>query len=185
MAETDQQMQQKSTAASGEATTDQPVYAAKQKTQLPKLPTVWWVAIAILAFFAVLGLCAAGFTTVRMLSGKNGHADITSSAIGDRNFTSQRSGNGTMQGGGMMGPRGDFNDSTDSSGTTRLNGVVTAVDGSTITVAGNGTTTKVVVNDTTTYTGDDKPAVVNDTIMVVGTKDGDTLTATRVVIQRQ
>ena len=66
-----------------------------------------------------------------------------------------------------------------------MSGVVTAVDGSIITVAGNGTTTKVTTTDSTTYTGDDKPAAVNDTIMVVGTTSGDTFTATRISLQRQ
>jgi endonuclease YncB( thermonuclease family) len=82
--------------------------------------------------------------------------------------------------GGMMG--GDVNSAT----STRVMGVVTAVDGDTITVAGNGAATKVVVNDNTNYTGDDKPAKVNDTIMASGARQSDgTLLASTVRLSRQ
>jgi endonuclease YncB( thermonuclease family) len=65
-------------------------------------------------------------------------------------------------------------------------GVVTAVDGDTITVAGNGVTTKVLVSTNTTYTGSDKPAQVNDTIMAFGARDGsNNLVASTVRLSRQ
>lgn len=91
--------------------------------------------------------------------------------------------NGGMRG-GMMGDSTDSNESATTS--TRVMGVVTAVDGDTITVAGNGATTKVTVSDNTTYSGDEKPAKVNDTIMAFGARDsGDNLVASTVRLTRQ
>lgn len=81
--------------------------------------------------------------------------------------------------------RGDLGDTDTNSDRTVVSGVVTAVDGSTLTVAGNGTTTKVVVNDDTTYRGSSKPAAINDTIRVVGTTSNDTVTATTVYLSRR
>lgn len=82
--------------------------------------------------------------------------------------------------GGMMGG------ATNAADSTRVMGVVTAVDGDTVTVSGGGTTTKVVVNDSTTYTGSDKPAKVNDTIMAAGARQSDgSLLASTVRLSRQ
>ncbi len=104
----------------------------------------------------------------------------------------QRQSGGYSARGGMMddgfgrGMRGGASSDTNSASSTRVMGVVTVVDGDVITVAGNGTTTKVTVNDNTTYTGDDKPAKVNDTIMAVGARDSsDNLVAATVRLSRQ
>ncbi len=84
---------------------------------------------------------------------------------------------------GMMGGRYDSDaDASD----TRVAGVVTAVSGNTITVAGNGTTTKVEVSDNTTYYGDSEPAKVNDSIVAFGAKNSsDVLIASSVRLSRQ
>lgn len=90
-----------------------------------------------------------------------------------------------------MGMRGDAGMgrgmySTNFTSSTRVSGVVTAVEGDTITVSGNGITTKVMVNNNTNYVGDDKPAKVNDTIMAFGARDSDnTLVASAVRLSRQ
>ncbi len=69
---------------------------------------------------------------------------------------------------------------------TRVSGVVTAVDGNTITVAGDGTTSKVTVSSNTAYSGSSEPAKVNDTITAVGAKDGSgVLIASSVYLSRQ
>ncbi len=86
---------------------------------------------------------------------------------------------------GMMGARGGMQDETGMDSTDRIAGVVTAVNGDTITVAGNGKTSKVTVTSTTTYGGAAKPAVVNDSILAFGTTSGDTFTATSVRLSRQ
>jgi hypothetical protein len=64
---------------------------------------------------------------------------------------------------------------------TQTEGVVTAVNGDSITVAGGGKTQTIKTNSSTTYADDVKP-VVNDTVVVVGTKDGDTITATQISV---
>lgn len=163
------------------ATTDQPAAPSKVTRKFPRLSVGWWVILAVVAFFAVLGLCAAGSTVVHMAT--NTTTRVVGGIDGDRSFVTQTTGGGLRMG-RMMGGRGDFDD-TNTTSTTRVSGVVTAVDGSTITIAGNGTTVKVTVNDSTSYSGDDKPAAINDTIIAVGTTSGDTFTATRVVLQRQ
>ena len=106
--------------------------------------------------------------------------------FGGRQFTTMqfvpngvRSYDGGLRG-GMM--RGDGL----ATSNTRVNGVVTAVDGNTITVAGDGTTTKVTVSSNTTYSGSSEPAKVNDTITAIGAKDASgTLIASSVYLSRQ
>lgn len=178
MPELEQQTEKKQTATSAV----QPADTAQTKRKLPKLAPGWWVLIVAVLVFTVMGICAAGSVAVRMISRED---SVTTTQTGDRQLMPQR-GSNSMQGGGMMrGPGGNFRDTSDSTDGTRVSGVVVAVDGSTITVAGNGTTTKVVVNDSTTFMGDDKPATVNDTIMVIGTKSDGTITATHVSLQRE
>lgn len=83
---------------------------------------------------------------------------------------------------GMMTPGGE----QDTENTTHVAGVVTNVSGTTITVAGNGTTTTVEVSDNTTYRGSDEPAQVNDTIMARGaTNSDDVLVASAIRLSRQ
>lgn len=64
---------------------------------------------------------------------------------------------------------------------TQTQGVVTAVNGDSIVVAGGGKTQTIKTNSSTTYV-DDVKAAVNDTVVVVGTKDGDTITATQIAV---
>ena len=88
-------------------------------------------------------------------------------------------GDGFGRRGGMMADDG-------SAMSTRVMGVVTAVDDDTIMVSGNGTTTKVSVNDNTAYVGEDKPAKVHDTIMANGARQADgSLLAATVRLSRQ
>lgn len=64
---------------------------------------------------------------------------------------------------------------------TQTQGVVTAVNSDNIVVAGGGKTQTIKTNSSTTYVDNTKPAV-NDTVVVVGTKDGDTITATQIAV---
>ncbi len=184
MAKPDQVDQEKVTTETlSDADVSQPDAVQAPKSTVPKITGGWWAVVAILAFFATLGLVAAGFAVQRSVSSTD---DVRFAGRGmmrqdfDSDFSGQRGG---RLRGGMMG-QGDLESDTNTNA-SRVNGVVIAISGSTITVAGNGQTTKVVVNDSTTYMGDDKPAAVNDTIMAVGTKDGDTLIASQVILQRQ
>jgi hypothetical protein len=64
---------------------------------------------------------------------------------------------------------------------TQTQGVVTAVNSDNIVVAGGGKTQTIKTNSSTNYVDSTKP-VVNDTVVIVGTKDGDTITATQVAV---
>src|SRR5665213_602853 len=79
------------------------------------------------------------------------------------------------QGGFMQA--GNFNGSNQN----RITGTVTAVNGSTFTIAGGGSTNEVTTNSSTQYQGGAQPKV-NDTVVVLGTINSGTFTATEVVI---
>jgi hypothetical protein len=82
------------------------------------------------------------------------------------------------QGRGFMGAGGNFGGTTNQN---RITGTVTAVNGSTFTVAGGGSTNDVTTNSSTQYQGGAQPKV-NDTVVVFGTTNNGTFTATQVVI---
>ncbi len=63
----------------------------------------------------------------------------------------------------------------------QIEGVVSNVNGSTLTVAGNGATNSVVTNGSTQYTGSSQPKV-NDTVVATGSLSNGTFTATQITI---
>lgn len=180
MAELNRAAQEPKEAVTPDIGKPEPATLDESKQAVFTLNKVWWPILAVGAFFAVLGLFAVGSATLHKACVNDESYHTTRGASG-----MMHRGNQGMGGVSMMGQREDIDDMADRADQGRVRGVVTAVNGSTITVAGNGTTTEVVVTDDTIYMGDDKPAAVNDTIMAVGTKQGDTFTATRVALQRQ
>jgi hypothetical protein len=84
---------------------------------------------------------------------------------------------------GMMsdGPRHSFRSGFTSNNESRLEGVVTKVDGSTITIAGGGKTNTLTVSSSTQYSGGSS-AAVNDTVVATGTTNNGTFTATSVLV---
>ncbi len=78
-----------------------------------------------------------------------------------------------MQSGGM--PAGI------TANTNRITGVVTAVNGQSFSLAGGGATATIQTNGSTQYSGGSSVAV-NDTVVVTGTNNNGTWSATRVVI---
>jgi hypothetical protein len=82
--------------------------------------------------------------------------------------------------------RGDMRESLRDNRTgSFVTGVVTVIDGDTLTIAGNGTTKQVKATDSTEFYGAAQSVKVNDSVRIVGTTQGDTFTATRVMISRQ
>ncbi|HKX73425.1 MAG TPA: hypothetical protein VJM32_05395 [Candidatus Saccharimonadales bacterium] len=71
---------------------------------------------------------------------------------------------------------------TDGTEYSHLSGVVTQVNGDTFTIAGNGTTKTIKTNGSTTYNVTTNKVKVNDSVIVKGSKSGDTFTATGVSI---
>ena len=64
---------------------------------------------------------------------------------------------------------------------SNLTGVVTAINGDKLTIAGNGTTSTVSTTSSTQYVGASQVAI-DDTVMISGTTASGTLTATQIVI---
>jgi len=83
---------------------------------------------------------------------------------------------GRHMGGGYFGADGGV-----LNGSNRASGTVTAVNGSSFTLAGYGSTTNVQTNSSTQYEGGNS-VKVNDTVTAFGTTSNGTLTATLVVI---
>lgn len=154
---------------------------------------VWgWVVGAFVVLFALVGFVASGYALIHGV--KN---DASTSTRSGRDYAlrgdqfgnvSNENSNGSTDGttGMTGGPGGGFGMMRGESGnsSTRISGVVTAVDGDTLTVAGNGTTVTVKVTDSTTYSGSSKPATVNDSIVAVGTTSDDVFTATSIRLTR-
>jgi hypothetical protein len=69
-------------------------------------------------------------------------------------------------------------------GGPQVDGVVTAVNGNKLTVAGGGTTTEVDTSGSTQYTNAGAVAV-NDTVVATGTFSGNVLTATHITVNPQ
>lgn len=145
------------------------------------------ISIVLALGFMMYGAFVAGRQSVEnkgirtfMMRTSGGGVQLSPGQVGN----STRSSNyGYGPGGGMM--RGGWDEDTNSSTTTRVNGVVTAVSGDTITVAGGGTTTKVTVTSTTNYSGSSEPAKINDTIIAFGTQSSDgSLMATSIRLSR-
>jgi hypothetical protein len=67
------------------------------------------------------------------------------------------------------------------SGQTRLMGVATSVNGSNFTVGGHGSSTNVTTNNSTQYHNSNL-VKQNDTVGVIGIMNGNTLTATNIII---
>ena len=76
---------------------------------------------------------------------------------------------------------GGFGSKATLNGESRARGVVTAVNGSSFTLAGNGATTNVTTNSSTQYR-DGNTVKQNDTVVVLGTESNGSLTATQVTI---
>ncbi len=158
-----------------ETTTEKVTSNGKSKMK----PSKWvpWVVIGAVVLSALIAV--GGLIAVRML------ANRVNSAVSNRNGTS------------LVAPRPRFanertynvsQSSSDGLTTTTTNttytqtqGVVTQVNSDNIVVAGGGKTQTITTNSSTTYVGDTKPAV-NDTVVIVGTKSGDTITATQIEV---
>lgn len=146
-----------------------------------------WLPVVLLTF-VFLALLWTAFSLGRHSQDRFDRDDRVRAGMMQNGSNSPRSMRGGMMDDDFNGPRGRFNNGTGTNTTssTRVSGVVTAVDSNTLTVAGNGTTTKVTVNDNTAYTGSDKPAKVNDTIMAFGARDAsNNLVASTVRLSRQ
>ena len=148
----------------------------------PKKPTpkwVLWVVVGVVALYAVFMLAAFmlihAFKDVDMSEFAPTDQQTTEWSSHRPSFAHERS--YTVQNSSSDG----LTTTTTNKTYTQTQGVVTAVNGDSIVVAGGGKTQTIKTNDATKYEDDTKP-VVNDTVVVVGTKDGDTITATQIAV---
>ena len=83
-----------------------------------------------------------------------------------------------------FGRSGFFGGSSISSNQVQISGVVTAVNSSSFTIAGNGSNNTVQTNSSTQYFNASKVSV-NDSVVVVGTTNNSKFTASRVIVSNQ
>jgi hypothetical protein len=148
-------------------TTVEKAEAARIVPAKPQSP-LWWVLGTLIAVVFII-LLAGAFKQAFYLGGNDGRYD------NHMGFNTVRGDRGGMRG-GMM-----HDDNDDS----HVTGVVTAIDNATLTVAGEGTTKKVTINDSTEYYGAAQPVKVNDTVRIMGTTSDDSFTASKVMISRE
>jgi hypothetical protein len=86
-------------------------------------------------------------------------------------------------GAGMWGPEGARRSVAVAPGGSQVQGVVTAIDGTKLTIAGDGTTSTVYTSSATQYIGASS-AAVNDTVDVTGTTSDGTFTASSIAINQ-
>ena len=146
-------------------------------TKKPASNWVLWVVIGSVLLYLLL--MAGAFWAFHKLKD-------TAESVQNRNETSQRSGwYGYGYGDRNYTVRHSESDGLTTTTTaktyTQTQGVITAVNEDSIVVAGGGKTQTIKTNGDTKYDDEKKPAV-NDTVVVTGTKDGDTITATQVVV---
>lgn len=140
----------------------------EQPTPSKPISPLWWIFGTLL--FVVILIFILGAVKHAMYAYQyDTYRDMRNGHMYDRSFD-----------------RGDMRESLrDSRSSSLVSGVVTAIDGNMLTVAGSGTTKQVKTTDTTEYYGAAQPVKVNDSVRVMGTTEGDTFTATRVMISRQ
>ena len=146
------------------------VKAAKQEQAVKSAPPWPLITVGVLASVVTLAVVAMGcfaFSTLR-------HSDnpmLTMSRI-DRDGSSHIS----------IYHDGAFDTPRKASPVT--SGVVTSVEGETLTVSGHGKQVTVKRTSDTTVTGDKSDVSVNDTVVVIGSKaDDGTLTARHIIVR--
>lgn len=154
---------------------------ASQVVVPPRHSRNWVIGIVAGVVALYILIMIAGFLIVRVMrdGGDNQNVERTGMSRQFNGMQSRVNGDQTFR---ETSTTSDGLTSTSTTTTyTQTQGVVTAVNPDTIVVAGGGKTQTIKTNSSTTYAQDKKP-VVNDTVVVVGTKDGDTITATQISV---
>lgn len=147
----------------------EPVAARAVKKQTPWL----WIVIAAGGTVLIVAVMAIGWMRIESLQRSAMHAERYDMQQGATRF-----------GGGRQGFYGNSSGSPRRQSRPTLSGVVTALNGDSITVSGGGKQVTVKKTDSTTINGDATSVAVNDTVSVYGTTASDgTVTATRIVIR--
>lgn len=145
--------------------------AVVQKAPWPLITIGIFATIIIIAFITI---CAVTLLHNRQTTSRNSfgadHMGMNNSDFGSQRGSINRPG-------GMSGGRGSFM-------TPAASGVITAINGDTITVAGGGKQVTVKKTTSTVISGSKSDIAVNDTVVVTGTTSDDgSVTATRIMIR--
>ncbi|MET0979923.1 MAG: DUF5666 domain-containing protein [Candidatus Saccharimonadales bacterium] len=132
-----------------------------------------WISGLIIFLIVVVGLCGVVFA--QYLFRDSGTYRGSSSWMHNNDNRKFDRGYG---GGHMMN---DYYTSTQD-GSTIISGVVSAINGDTITVIGNGNSENIKTDSSTTYSTSSKKVSVNDSVIVRGVANGDTFTANSIII---
>ena len=148
--------------------------------QKPTSKWVLWIVCGVIAAYIIL--MVIGFGIFRAIT-EHGNAAMNGvSGMMDRQSFGQHQRFSNEQSYNVQQSSSDGLTTTTTNTTyTQTQGVVTAVNSDNIVVAGGGRTQTIKTNSSTTYANGTKP-VVNDTVVVVGKKDGDTITATQIAV---
>ncbi len=134
-----------------------------------------WPLITIGVVGTVLVLALGAFWWLQLVSLHKTESRTSSSRYGQ--MERPQFGGGSENGRSDMPNRRGFSRAV-------ATGVVTAINGNTITVAGGGKQVTVKKTDSTVISGDESDLAVNDTVLVYGTAASDgTVTATRIVVR--
>jgi hypothetical protein len=152
-------MEQPKSNASETPSNQRSVWKKLQQNPSPLL-TLELIIVVVFIFGMFLG----------RVSNQNRAHQFNNYRFGGQSFNST----GRRTGFGMFGGQNSQNQD-------RIQGVVTNVSGSTLTVAGDGTTNAVQINSSTQYSGGNS-AAVDDTVIVSGTTSNGAFTASKIDI---
>ena len=148
---------------SQEADSSQQVKAAKSVPPWPLITIGVFVTVLVLAFFTVGWL---GFASLHKQASRTGGYSMQRGDMNTRDHFGSR-----YRGGGYAR-------------SAAASGVVTKIDGDTVTIAGYGKQVTVKKTDSTVVSGDKSDLAVNDSVAVYGTTASDgTVTATRILVR--
>lgn len=140
------------------------------------------ITIGVVATVVVVAVVIGGWAFV--VGHERGVATSQTRTLGRYGMMNGQ-GNGGQYGGSQYFNRGGFRRGG-ALQSSAASGVVTAINGDTITVSGQGKQVTVKKSDSTTISGDETSVAVNDTVVVYGTTNSDgSITATRIVIRNQ
>lgn len=145
----------------------------------PKNKQLWIIWAVIGGMLLLLGMVALAAYIVRnYFPDHKSQPEITKLQIDRDGWGGFRGGYRSVEFTSSTSQSDGLNTTTTTTTYVSTMGVVTAVDNSSVTIAGAGKSQKISFNKDTNFVGE-KPAV-NDTVVVTSTKDGDKLTATNV-----
>lgn|GEM_PF-5253986 len=152
------------------------------------VPRTPWplITIGVVATVVVMAVAVGGWLFIVGRANGNGTTTRTS-RLGAYGFNQQSQGgnsNGNSYFGNGNGGFGGGGYRRGSAEQAAADGVITAVNGQTLTVSGQGKQVTVTETNSTVVSGDASSVAVNDTVLVYGTTNSDgSVTATRIVIR--